>query len=156
MKNSNRVIVAILCVVISFTISCKQKPQNAYAYNPNKDTIPPVLAITVPVNLDTYSYGEDIHIVGTATDLQARDYLRLYAGKMKSLYLTVDVLDVSQGNVIKTIFEKWASVDGKDGYTINEKTYIASGVGPTYCRFKGILTDYADRKDSTEAFFTIN
>jgi hypothetical protein len=54
------------------------------------------------------------------------------------------------------LFAKTPNVDGKDGYTINEKTYVASGTGVTNCRFKGITTDYADRKDSSIVYFTIN
>ncbi len=156
MRNSTPVYIFFLFVLGCIGFSCKQKTFNRYAYDANKDTIPPVLSITVPVNMDTYMYGEDIHIVGTVTDLQSKNTLHQNPGKLKSLSLNISIMDPIADTVIKVLFAKTPNVDGKDGYLINEKTYLPSGVGVTNCRFKGITTDYADRKDSSVVNFTIN
>jgi len=137
-------------------ISCKQKNLNKYAYDANKDTIPPVLAITVPQDLENYVYGEDIHIVGTLTDLQSRDKLHQNAGKLKSLYLEIAIVDAVADTVKSYLYQSRPNVDGKSGFIINEKTFMTSGGTTTVCRFTGVAIDYADRKDSTVAHFTIH
>jgi hypothetical protein len=144
-----------MCALMVF-VSCKQKNQYPYAYNLNRDTIPPDLRMTVPVNMDTYSYGEDIHIVGTLTDLESRNSSTLKAGKLKSLYLNVSIVDGVMDTVQKVIFQKWLNVDSKEGYTINEKTIVTGGGGPVKCKFRGIAVDYADHADSTVLYFTVN
>lgn len=156
MKNSLCLYVVSLLILTCVGFSCKQKDLNRNAYDLNRDTIAPVLSITVPVNLDTYSYGEDIHIVGTATDLESKNSIRQNPGKLKSLSLNISILDPISGNVTKVLLQKNPNVDGKQGYTINEKTYLVAGTGTTTCRFTGVTTDYADRKDSSVVYFTIN
>ena len=122
----------------------------------NRDTIPPVLTFTVPVNLDTYLYGQDIHLVGTLTDLESKNYLRENAGKLKSLYINVSTIDPVADTVIKPLLVKNLNVDGKYAYTINEKTVILSGSGTTYCRLKSWATDYANHTDSALVNFTVH
>lgn len=156
MKNSIHIYFILLTVVVGSMVSCKQKNQNKYAYDANKDTIPPVLAITVPQDLDNYMYGEDIHIVGTLTDLQSRDKLHQNSGKLKSLYLEIAIVDPIPDTVIKYLYKSNPNVDGKSGFIINEKTFMTSGATTTVCRFRGVAVDYADRRDSTVAHFTIH
>ena len=156
MKKSVPAYSVLLLMSICLAFSCKQKNPNRYAYDANRDTIPPVLNITVPVNMDNYVYGEDIHIVGTATDLESKNSIHMNSGRLRSLYLNVSIIDPIADTVIKALLVKNPAVDGKDGYTINEKTFLNSGAGTTYCRFTGIATDYADRKDSSVVYFTIN
>jgi hypothetical protein len=146
-----------LIVVLLFTFSCKRVDLTSrYNYNQNKDTIPPVFTLTVPVNLDNFPYGKDIHMVGTATDLESKNNTSTKAGKLKNLYLNVSIMDPSTDTVIKVIYSKWLNVDGKNGVTINEKTLVNSGSGITYCRLTGFTTDYADRTDSVKVNFTVN
>ncbi|MBK7763238.1 MAG: hypothetical protein IPI46_07670 [Bacteroidetes bacterium] len=156
MKIFTPIFASLLILSSFFIFSCKQKLQNGDAYNSNKDTIPPVLALTVPVNLDNYAYGEDIHIVGTATDLQMRNKIREYAGKLKSLTMTVSTIDPTPDTVKKVIFSKNLAVDGKSGYIFNQSLSVLSGSGTTNCRLIGVATDYADRKDSVIVNFTVN
>ena len=156
MKYSTCLYLVLFLVISCFSFSCKQKDLNRYAYDLNKDTIAPVLAITVPVNLDTYSYGEDIHIVGTATDLESKNSIRQNAGKLKSLYLNISIMDPIADTVLKVLFQKSPDVNGDAGYIINEKTFLVSGAGTSKCRFTGVATDYADRKDSSVVYFTVN
>ena len=154
----NRVCIFSLLLVGSVLAlsSCKQKLTNVDAYDLYKDTIAPVLSVTVPVNLDSYLYGEDIHIVGTATDLMARNNIHEYAGKLKSLSFTMEQIDPLSNAVIKVMYAKSLAVDGKSGYIFNDGTSVLSGSGTLYCRLTGVLTDYADRKDSSIANFTIH
>ena len=156
MRNSTSACIFLLFIAVCFSFSCKQKNTDRYAYDLNRDTIPPALSITVPVNLDNYLYGEDIHIVGTATDLESKNYIRENAGKLKSLYLNISIVDAGNDTVIKKLLERTPNVDGSQGYIINEKTYVASGVGTTHCRFTGVAVDYADHKDSVVRHFTIH
>jgi len=156
MKKSVSVFLALFLVTVSLFFSCKQKNTNRYAYDANKDTIPPVLNITVPVNLDTYTYGEDIHIVGTVTDLESKNSISMKSGRLRSLYLNISIIDPIADTATKVLLIKTPNVDGKDGYTINEKTFLNSGVGTTYCKFTGVAIDYSDRKDSSVVYFTIN
>ena len=144
-------------LIAFFSFSCKQKLNNQNDYNANKDTIPPVLAITVPVHLDNYSYGEDIHVVGTATDLESKNPISVKTGKLSSLSLIINIIDPIADTIIgNPIMYKTPNVGGKDGFTFNEKTIVLFGSGTTYCRLKGVLTDQAGRKDSTILNFTIN
>ncbi|HNF71759.1 MAG TPA: hypothetical protein PLP34_05050 [Chitinophagaceae bacterium] len=156
MKSIHRLCVCTLGIGIFIFSSCKQKLNNTDAYNLNKDTIPPVLALTVPVELDSYLYGEDIHIVGTITDLMSRNKLHEYPGKLKSLSLVVQTMDIVADTVLKTVFSKNVPVDGKSGLVINELTSVWGSGGVTNCRLKGMAMDYADRRDSVEIHFTVH
>ena len=146
----------LLVLVCMVQISCKQKKYDYNEYNMYKDTIRPVLTVTVPVDLDNYSYGENIHIVGTATDLESKNPISIKAGKLSSLHLQVSIIDPLADTVKQIILDKYPNVNGKEGFTFNEKTAVFSGAGATYCRLKGMLIDYAGRKDSALINFTIN
>ena len=156
MNHSIRVYFPIILLAICFAISCKQKNLNRYAYDPNRDTIPPVLSITVPVNNDLYAYGEDIHIVGTLTDLESRNKTSQKAGRLQSLYLNLSIVDILADTVIKVIYEKAPNVDGMDGVTINEKTFYNGPGSPIDCRLTGVASDYSGRKDTSIIYFKIN
>lgn len=156
MKNTAPVLITLFIAVICSMFSCKQKNQNPYAYNADKDTIPPVLALTVPVNLDSYMYGEDINMVGTATDLQSRDLNHSYSGKLKSLSLIIESMDPSEDTVLKVLYANNPNVNGKSADKIIESYYLTSGPAMMYCRLRAYLTDYADRVDSSIIEFTVH
>jgi hypothetical protein len=144
-------------ILLLLASSCKRVDLTSrYDYNLNKDTIPPVLSFTVPVDLENFPYGKDIHIVGTATDLESKNQTTIKAGKLKSLYMNVSIIDPSVDTVIKVIYSKWLNVDGKSGVTINEKTVVNFGTGITNCRLTAFLKDYAERDDSLKLNFTVN
>jgi hypothetical protein len=156
MKLSLLVTSMLFILTICFSMSCKQKTYNRYAYDQNKDTIPPVLAFTVPIELQNYSYGEDIHLVGTVTDLESKNKTSQKSGKLKSLYMNVSIMDKNVDTVIKSFYNVYLNVDGQISFPIVKKTLVNSGAGVTYCRFTGIATDYADLKDSVIVNFTVN
>lgn len=120
-------------------------------YDALSDTIAPVVAISVPIDNAQYVYGEDIHIVGVVTDLQAK----MKAGKLKTLKLTVNQTDPNNQSIIKELLQKNPSVDGKEGYTLNEKLMLAGGSGTTYCQAKATATDYSGRTFTDSVSFTI-
>lgn len=120
-------------------------------YDALSDTIAPVVAISVPADNAQYVYGEDIHFVGVVTDLQAK----MKAGKLKTLNLTVNQTDPNNQSIIKQLLQKNPAVDGKEGYTLNEKLMLSSGSGTTYCQAKATATDYSGRTFTDSVSFTI-
>lgn len=120
-------------------------------YDALSDTIAPVVAISVPADNAQYVYGEDIHFVGVVTDLQAK----MKAGKLKTLKLIVNETDANNQSVIKELLQKNPAVDGKEGYTLNEKLMLSGGSGTTYCQAKATATDYSGRTFTDSVSFTI-
>ena len=53
------------------------------------------------------------------------------------------------------ILLKKPAVDGKDGYTFNEKMLVNYGVGATYYKLTITTFDYSGRSDEDIRFFTI-
>ena len=130
--------------------ACKRTNNDKYFYNPGRDTIAPSISVSVPKALALYNYGQDIHFVGTVIDLESKNK----GGKLKELNLTTQSVDAN-GNVIKTYFVRTPNVDGKEGYTFNEKLLIPSGTGEAL-RFSVYASDYAGRSSVDTVYFSIN
>ncbi|MBL7764680.1 MAG: hypothetical protein JNJ58_01200 [Chitinophagaceae bacterium] len=144
--------IAVLFTLTALIFSaCKDTNNDKYFYNPDRDTIRPQIAVTTPLLNDIFSYGEDVHFVGTITDLQSEGK----TGKLLSFHMVVEQLNATKDTVVKTLLNKYPVVDGKDGYTFNEKIVIPVGSGVTNCIMKAWVTDYASKKDSVSISFTI-
>lgn len=117
-------ILVISVITLLSSVSCKQYLANT-GYNPDKDTLAPKVKITVPILNSTYSYGDDIHLIGSVSD-----------AKIKTLHL-----EITSGTNI--IYSKSPYVDGKDGYTFNEVFNYNIGGPPTPCKLQVTVTDYA-------------
>jgi hypothetical protein len=81
MKIFTKIFALCFIVVALVSSSCRRSNNSKYFYDAKKDTSAPKINISVPLINDTYSYGEDIHIVGTVTDLQVSGF----GGKLQSL-----------------------------------------------------------------------
>lgn len=131
--------------------SCKQTNNDKYFYNAGRDTIAPKIATSVPLPNSTYSYGQDIHLVGVVTDLESTNK----GGKLKSLVLNFSSLNPLDSTLNVTYFNRTPNVDGKEGYTYNEKWTIVSGVSTTFCRFLITATDYAGKVTKDSIFISV-
>ena len=131
--------------------SCKQTNNDKYFYNAGRDTIAPKIATSVPLQNSVYAYGQDIHMVGVVTDLESTDK----GGKLKSLVLNFSSVDPVDHNIITTYYNRTPVVDGKEGYTFNEKWAVVSGVSTTFCRFLITATDYAGKVTKDSIFLSI-
>lgn len=150
LRNGIRMACALLGV---YTLNACQPSMSTGGvfYDALSDTLAPVVAISVPADNAQYVYGEDVHIVGVVTDLQAK----MKAGKLKSLNLTVNQTDATNQTIIKTLLQKNPGVDGKEGYTLNEKLMLTGGIGTTYCQAKATATDYSGRTFTDSVSFSI-
>lgn len=146
-------ILCLFCVVIILVSvsSCRRSNNSKYFYDAKKDTIYPIINISVPVQNTTYLYGEDIHIVGTVTDLQTAGK----GGSLQSLKIQVDELNSVDSAFIKAILLKTPVVDTKEGFTFNEKTIVLWGTGTTFYRLLVTATDYSSRTTIDSVYFTI-
>lgn len=124
---------------------------NAYFYDALRDTLSPNMVLNTPADNAQYDYTEDIHFVGVASDLEVKNK----GGKLKSLVLVVNQTDQNNQSIIKELMQKSIPVDGKEGYTLNEKMVINSGVGTTYCQAKATVTDYSGRTFTDSVSFSV-
>lgn len=154
MKFSLRNITIISCLALVGNLfqSCKQTNNDKYFYNAGRDTIAPKIATSVPLQNSTFNFGQDIHMVGVVTDLESTNK----GGKLKSLVLDFSEINNTDHTVLKTFLNRTPDVDGKEGYTFNEKWAVVSGTSPTFCRFMVTATDYAGKVTKDSVFFSIN
>lgn len=131
--------------------SCKQTNNDKYFYSASRDTIAPKIVTSVPTASSTYTFGQDIHMVGIVTDLESTDK----GGKLQTLNLDLSQIDPSNNSVIKTYLNKSPIVDGKEGFTFNEKWSIAVGSGVVYCRFMATAKDYAGKITKDSVLFSV-
>ncbi len=151
MKIFTKIFALSFIVLAMVSTSCKRSNNSKYFYDAKKDTSAPKINISVPLINDTYSYGEDIHIVGTVTDLQVSGF----GGKLQTLNIQVDELNNLDSVFIKTLLLKTPNVDAKEGFTFNEKMLIFSGANPTFCRLEVKATDYSSKTTKDTVYFKI-
>lgn len=152
MKFIKNVAVLLSITMVLFMVSCKQSTNNdKYFYNYLRDTIPPKISISVPLNNSYYQFAEDIHIIGNVLDLEVTDK----AGKLKSLNLSLYQYDPVNDTIVNLIKQFNPDVDGKDGYTFNEVYTKLNGSGVTYCKLIVTATDYSTRIDQDSIFLSI-
>ena len=132
--------------------SCKQTNNDKYFYNPGRDTIAPKIVTSVPTANAVYIYGQDIHMVGVVTDLESENK----SGKLQTLTLDLSRVDAVDHTVITNYLNRSPEVDGKEGYTFNEKWAVVSNPGtPVFCRFMVTAKDYAGRITKDSVFLTV-
>ena len=153
MKISTKYVLGImgLASLLAGMNSCKQTNNDKYFYNAGRDTIAPKIATSVPLQNASYSYGQDIHMVGVVTDLESTNK----GGKLKSLVLNFSSLNSLDSTLKTTYFNRTPVVDGKEGYTFNEKWAVVSGTSTTLCRFLVTATDYAGKVTKDSIFLTV-
>lgn len=140
-----------LALCVAGMNSCKQTNNDKYFYNAGRDTIAPKIATSVPLHNSVYSYGQDIHMVGVVTDLESTNK----GGKLKSLVLNFSSLNPTDSTLNVTYFNRTPLVDGKEGYTFNEKWAVVSGTSTTFCRFLVTATDYAGKVTKDSIFVSV-
>lgn len=114
--------------------------------------MPPEIKISVPLANDLYNLTDDVHIVGTAKDLETATT----GGSLKTLHIQVDQIDPTNGNaVIKTLLVRNPDVNNKEGYTFNEKFVVNYAASTVYCRLTVVAYDQTDRFDTKEVLFSI-
>jgi hypothetical protein len=89
MKIFTKILALFIIVVAIGSASCRRSNNSKYFYDSKKDTSAPKINISVPLQNDNYNYGEDIHIVGTVTDLQTVGF----GGKLQTLNIKVEELN---------------------------------------------------------------
>ena len=146
-----KILALTLIVAAVVSSSCRRSNNSKYFYDSKKDTSAPIINISVPIKNDTYNYGDDIHIVGTVTDLQTKDF----AGKLSTLSIKVDELNNIDSVFIANMLQKNPDVDSKAGYTFNEKMLIFSGANPTFCRLEIAAMDYSGKTTRDTVYFHI-
>lgn len=134
-----------------FSNSCRKSDNSQYFYDPAKDTSAPKINISVPTMNQLFNYGDDIHIVGTVSDLQTT----LVAGKLSTLAIKLDELKNTDSVYLNTLLYRTPLVDAKDSYLFNEKILILSGANPTLCRLEVTATDYASKITKDTVYFKI-
>lgn len=151
MKIFTKILALSVVIIAVVSVSCRRSNNSKYFYDIIKDTIAPVINISVPVQNDTYNYGDDIHIVGTVTDLQSVGF----GGKLSTLSIKVVELDNVDSLYIQDMLVKNPVVDAKEGFTFNEKMLIFSGANPTFCRLEVTAADYSLRTTRDTVYFHI-
>ncbi len=152
MKIFTKTLALFFIIIAVVSTSCRRSNNSKYFYDAKKDTSAPKINISVPLQNDTYNYGEDIHIVGTVTDLQTTGF----GGKLYSLAIKVEELNNIDSTYIKDLLLKTPGVDAKEGYTFNEKMLIfGSPNPPTFCRLQVVATDYSSKTTSDTVYFHI-
>ncbi len=130
---------------LSTSMSCQPDWSDRFDYKAEQDTIPPVISISVPIENQSYIYGNHVAIVGTVTDLEsAKNDIHdpgFRKGELKSVTIEVDNLT----NGTKLLSRK-PSVSRQDGYSFNERIEIITGSGTTNCR---LIVQATDSKDHT-------
>lgn len=133
----------VAAIALSFS-SCQQDINDRFAYNAAQDTIPPLIAISVPAMNQSYSYGNHVAIVGTVSDLESEKNdihdEGFRKGELKSVSIEVD--DLTHGT---KLLVRNPNVVGKDGIGFNERIEIISGSGTTECRLIIVATDASDK-----------
>ncbi len=153
MKFSTQIIgFSILNILLAVGFSsCKQTNNDKYFYSPSRDTIAPKIVTSVPAPSSTYTFGQDIHMVGVVTDLESENK----GGKLQTLTLDLSQINPSDHAVIQTYLNKTPLVDGKEGFTFNEKWAITVGTGIVYCRFMATAKDYAGKITKDSVLFSV-
>lgn len=128
--------------LITSITSCKRSDNSIYFYSESRDTLAPTITCIVPLNGDYFAYGDDVHIVGNVTDLETAKT----SGKLKSLRIEITPYNATFDTIVGAIWTKLPNVDGKDGYTFNEKFGINVGAGKTSYELYILTYDYSGRK----------
>ncbi len=144
-------LVAAATVVGTLMFSCKPSSNNKNFYDPLRDTIAPKVTMSVPLANAVYKYGDDIHMVGVVTDLEITNR----SGKLKSLNLTVNRINSGTNEKIKELFNKNLDVNGKEGYTINQKMIAQPDTGVSYCQLMVSAQDMSGRISKDSILFSI-
>ncbi len=133
--------------------SRKDKTNNdKYFYNALRDTVAPKIQINVPIIGSLYNFGDDIHVIGTVTDLEVTNK----SGKLKSLSLDIYQYNPANGQIVKTLMQRDPNVDTKSGYTFSEKYTSAVGQPATiYCKLIVTAMDYSTRVSQDSVLFSI-
>ena len=146
---------SFLAIVFSmiYFASCKKSDNSIYFYNENKDTIAPKIITIAPLNSDIFYYGDDIHIVGTITDLETVKT----NGKLKSASIRVDKMNATYDTIISTtpLLLKTPDVDGKEWYKFSEKVLVNTGSATTFYQLTIVAYDYTGRFMEDKRRFTI-
>jgi hypothetical protein len=137
--------------LVGFFNSCKQTNNDKYFYNANRDSISPKIVTSVPLQNATYAFGQDIHMVGVVTDLESTNK----GGKLQTLTVNLSQVTAADHQIINTYLNATPDVDGKEGYTFNEKWAIVSGSSTVFCRLLVTAKDYAGRVTKDSVFFSV-
>ncbi|MCC7030051.1 MAG: hypothetical protein IT257_07080 [Chitinophagaceae bacterium] len=151
MKIFTKILAVLLLIVAVVSVSCRRSNNSKYFYDAKKDTSAPIINISVPIKNDTYNYGDDIHIVGTVTDLQTAGF----GGKLSTLSIKIDELHNWDSTFVGVMLQKNPAVDAKEGYPFNEKMLIFSGANPTFCRLEVAAADYSGKTTRDTVYFHI-
>lgn len=152
MNISTKSVIIAICSIIVTLSSCKPSDNSIYYYNVNDDVLPPEIKISVPLANDLYSLTDDVHIVGTVKDLETATT----GGMLSTLNVRVDQIDPANSNaVVKTLLNKNPNVQGKEGYTINEKFVVNFAPSTVYCRLLVTAYDPTGRFDIDSVYFSI-
>jgi hypothetical protein len=143
----------LVAIGLSSLFSCKDKTNNdKYFYNALRDTVAPKIQINVPTTGALYNFGDDIHVIGTVTDLEVTNK----SGKLKSLSLDIYQYNPANGMIVKSLMERDPNVDAKSGYTFSEKYTSAVGQPATiYCKLMVTAMDYSTRVSQDSVLFSI-
>lgn len=145
--------VLLIIFGVMFMSSCQKLYPNPYDYDVTKDTIAPVVAISVPLALSAHQYTYDIPIVGTVKDLESEknDLLNpgFRAGKLKSV--NIRVVDTTHGFI--DILNLNPDVADKDAIAFNEKINQLSGPGATF-RLIVSAEDMGGKTDKDTVYFS--
>lgn len=143
-----------LGLALSFFLfsACKHSDNSIYYYSKDRDTVAPEIKISVPLANDLYHLTYDVHVVGTVKDMETKNT----GGSLQSLNIVVNQIDPANGNkVVKVLLNKNPNVDGKDGYTMNEKFVVNYADSTVYCRLKVLAYDQTGRFDIDSVDFSI-
>ena len=152
MKISTKILLYTALMMGVFMSSCKRSDNSIYYYNVEEDVIAPEVKISVPEEGALFNLTYDVHVVGTVKDLET-EYT---AGSLKSLSVRVDQLDNVSGEPIKILLNKTPLVDGKEGYTFNEKFVVNYAPQTVKCLLTVTAYDQTGRFDIKTREFSIN
>lgn len=142
----------LLVVMMNFITSCRRSSNSKYFYDANKDTIAPVIKISVPQAGGIFAYGQHVHIVGTVTDYQSIGK----TGKLMNMKIEVMEMAKADTSYISTHLLKTPDIDSKEGYTFNEKMLILFGPTSGFFKLRINATDYALRTATDSLYFYMN
>jgi hypothetical protein len=154
MSNKSLHFTLFILLIIVVASSCKRRDNSSYyIYNKDTDTIKPTIQVNVPIALDDYISGEDIHIIGNVNDLENVKK----AGKLKSFNYKIERLSVIDSSFMKNIYTNTPNVDGKEAYTFSDKFVAPFDTIKIFCRLTANATDYAGKLAvPTVLYFDIN
>lgn len=141
----------ILISVVGLLNSCKRTTYDKYIYNKHRDTIPPIISISVPLNNDIYNAAEDVHIIGTVQDFEVTGK----AGSLSSFVINVYQIDPSNDTIIATVYQNSFPVTGTDIFRFSPRFSILSLSSPRYYRMEARAEDESTRFDRKMVYFTI-